>query len=226
MRLRSISPSLSLYLSISIAGALPAIAWSQDQDKAIRQALVVCLDQKDTTIRIACYDNIANSLAKSSATKEEAKLPPDSTTRSDDTGQDDEASTRTADIIKPSPEIEFKVVDSEDMYVAPDKYTNRGVEMRNVQCFHADKDEYRCLATSSGMPLVLMSPEITPSAEKTAIEEKCGEIKKVSTQQCRKNVHFIPLGNTEDIIGGYQKRVVILTKAIEIIPAPIKKKKK
>lgn len=71
--------------------------------------------------RLACFDEFAK-LAGSPDEKEET--------------------ANTSKVIQPSQPHEYRVVDPADLYVAPSKYTDKAIEVRGMQCFHADKDEY------------------------------------------------------------------------------------
>jgi hypothetical protein len=111
----------------------------------------------------------------------------------------------------------YRVVDPADVYVAPNKYMDKPIELRNMKCLHADKDEYRCLAPGDNA-LVVFAAAVEPAAEKEAIETKCGEIKNILSPQCAKTIRFTPAENSDDIVSGYRKRTIILTRSIEVVP--------
>jgi hypothetical protein len=112
--------------------------------------------------------------------------------------------------------IGARVVDALDLQVAPNKYKNKGIEVRGVRCFHADEKEYRCI--HPGANLMIMGVDIEPASAKSSLEENCGEIKKVLTSpKCRYNIRLYPVLVEEDEVGGGDKRTVIGTKMLEIV---------
>lgn len=64
---------------------------------------------------------------------------------------------------------------------------------------------------------MILTVDISPIQEKSLIENDCGEIKKMAASpRCIKNIKLIPIKHDEDIISGYRKRVVILSKQLEV----------
>ncbi|OCC05097.1 hypothetical protein BA190_09280 [Labrys sp. WJW] len=111
----------------------------------------------------------------------------------------------------------YKVVDSDDLYVSPNKYKGTAVEWRNAQCLYADKDEYRCASNGRGMTVMIVARKITPDNERTMLENDCDSVKSTFTKKCRRTIRFTLLGSTMDDIGGIEnKRVVLLAKELEI----------
>ena len=146
--------------------------------------------------RLACYDKLARRIIT----------------------DDQEKSTKTKDVVGTSKSTDFKVVDALDMQVAPNKYTGKGVEMRQDQCFHADKNEYRCFHTDN-TGLMILAADVAPAAAKGDIEDNCGEIRKaVTSTACRRTIRFVPFGNEADLVNG-NNRVVVVTPSIEVIAA-------
>jgi hypothetical protein len=76
---------------------------------------------------------------------------------------------------------DFKVVDPDDIHVAPQKFVGKPIEIRNVRCFYADKDDYRCMAPSRGMVTAVFATSVGPANEKEALETDCGAIKKIES---------------------------------------------
>lgn len=110
----------------------------------------------------------------------------------------------------------YKVVDADDVFVAPAKYQDKPIEIRRVRCFHADKAEYRCIGTGS-LTVTIFASSIRPQAEREAIEEDCGEIRKMlSSPKCLKTIRFVPAKHSEDLVSGMQKRMVVITPEIEV----------
>jgi hypothetical protein len=113
---------------------------------------------------------------------------------------------------------EFRAVDPDDVFVAPNKYQGKPIELRRMRCFHADKDEYRC-TSSNGTMLLVLARGVTPQEEKDLIEERCGEIKKITTPACLKTIRLTPVVHEEDTISGYLKRTIIGAASIEVSPS-------
>lgn len=154
-----------------------------------------CAAKKDDRDRLACFDTATKAAEKAVSGPE---------------------STKTKDIIKPATPSDYKVVATEDLSVAPGKYDGKQIEMRRMRCFHADKDEYRC--TGGGGPsLMIMTPRITPEAARAQIEDKCGELKNMTSPLCQKTIRFTPAAHDSDTISGYQNRTIVVTREIEIV---------
>ncbi|KLK92854.1 hypothetical protein AA309_12065 [Microvirga vignae] len=112
--------------------------------------------------------------------------------------------------------IGAKVVDAMDLQISPNKYKQKGIEVRGVRCYHADEDEYRCTHTSAD--IMIMGLNIEPASAKSALEESCGEIRKVfSSPKCRFTIRLYPSLIDQDEISGGQKRTVIGAETIEIV---------
>ena len=52
-------------------------------------------------------------------------------------------------MIEPKKSAEYRVVDPGDIFVAYGKYLGKPIEVRNVNCYYADKEDYRCVAAGS-----------------------------------------------------------------------------
>jgi hypothetical protein len=161
--------------------------------------IAACASKKDERERLACFD------AATKGTSED-------TTR-------DQDNTKTKDIIKPATG-DYKVVAAEDLSIAPGKYDGKPIEMRKMRCFHADKDEYRCIGSGIGPALMIIAPLVSPEPAKAQIEDKCGELRKVLTSTlCQKTIRFTPAAHDSDTISGYQNRTIVVTREIEIVGA-------
>ena len=112
------------------------------------------------------------------------------------------------DIDAPSAKISYKVVDASDLYVGPRKYLGKGIEVRRVRCYYADVEDYRCL---TGGPAVVFSQAVEPHSIKQLIEDNCDQLRKLQTAKCLFDIRlsFEADDVSEDIISGYQKRMVI-----------------
>lgn len=150
-----------------------------------------CRALKDDKARLECFDRAAK---------------PDAP---------DEATATTKEVVAAFGASDYKVVDPSDLYVAPTKYTGKPVQVRNVQCLHADKDEFRCIAPGASI-LLVMAADITPSAARTALEDTCGTMRAMPTAACRRTIRFVPLMNAGDVVNG-RNRVVIATPSAEVV---------
>lgn len=145
--------------------------------------------------RLKCYDDTAK------AAKDEKSSAPS-----------------TKEIVASRSVDPARTIDAEDLYIAPDKFTGKHIELRQVKCFHADKDEFRCIGNGH-FALMILTVDITPTEAKDQIERDCGQIKKISSAPCRKTIRFIPLSNTQDQINALTKRTVIIAKSLEVVSA-------
>lgn len=192
----------------ALAACLPASWPAMAQDaSAISWCSTITVDAD----RLACFDRLA---------KEEVPQKP---------------ATGTSDNLPvPKPAIKpagteqsalYRSIDTDDLYASPSKYEGKNIQIDKVRCYHADKDEYRCSGQGVAA-LVIFSVSISPESERLSLENECGEIKKMaSSPKCLKTIKFVPFGSTEDIISGYRKRLVVLTKQIEMAPyLPSKKR--
>lgn len=130
----------------------------------------------------------------------------------------DAAAKKTATPPAEKPGEGFRKVDAADLYVAPNKYMEKAIEVKDVNCFHSDKNEYRCVRLGE-LPLVIEGTLITPEAERERIESACGEIRKAMTRTCRRTIRFVAMSaDTDDVGNG--KRVTITTPVIELVSEP------
>lgn len=169
-----------------------------------------CSAISEAKARLACFDEATRAKPESD----------DSANASTPEGP----STSTKDIVKTpnfaeSPtELSYREVDHADLYITPGKFEGKGIELKRMRCFHADKDEYRCIAPGSTV-LAVFATEILPVKEREGIENDCGEFRKVMTSsKCLKTIRFVPIKHSEDIVNGYQKRTLILARSLDIMP--------
>jgi hypothetical protein len=95
---------------------------AEDVVEAVMQ-VVGCAPLKDDKDRLACFD-------KAAATLKTAGVPSGPET------------ANTRDIVSSFAPGDFKVVDPDDIHVAPRKFVGKPIETRNVRCFYADKNDY------------------------------------------------------------------------------------
>ncbi len=176
----------------AFAVSTPSSAQSPAPDLAACAAMAVDKD------RLACID----AAAKKPSGSEEMKT------------------AGTKEILASNTPTDFKVVDPIDLKVAPRKYQGKPIELRGLQCFHADANEFRCIAPGE-VYLMLMAADVSPTTAKSQIEDQCGELRKaITSSACRKTVRFIPLVHDDDLVNGYTKRTIVGTKSIEVVAAP------
>ena len=170
-----------------------------------------CWSVQDKEARLSCYDKAhADPLPEpSSAVK--AITPP--------AADQEEKTATTSDLIKAKPSDPPKRIDADDLAIAPNKYIGKNVELNKMQCFYADKDEYRCVAGgASATILLIQAPDITPAVEKQKLENECGEIKKMATTLCRRTLRFSPVGVDNDTVG-LRSRTVVTAQSFEVVPS-------
>lgn len=179
------------------------IAFSGVCVAAKAQTLRQCEAKTDEKERLACFDKLAK--------------------QSEPTEQQETSNTPKK--IEP-PSGEYRVVDPGDIFVAYGKYLGKPIEVRNVRCYYADKDDYRCIATGDN-PVVFFAEDIEPATAREAIENDCGEVKKVVTPACKRNIRLTAENISDDLISGYQKRVDVRSSSLEVIEAaPVETKKR
>jgi hypothetical protein len=113
------------------------------------------------------------------------------------------------------------VVDPSDIFVAYSKYVGKAIEIRGVQCYYADKDDYRCV---TGKHVTFFTEDIEPQAAREAV----GEIKKALTSSaCSKTIRLTAEDISDDVISGNQTRVTVNSNSLEVVAAaPVTKRTK
>jgi hypothetical protein len=113
----------------------------------------------------------------------------------------------------------FRVVDPLDFVVAPRKFLNTGVQLRRVQCFHADADDFRCF-TTTGDTVTIFAKAIKPATEQALIEERCGSARTaVQSPSCRRSIRFVPTFAEKEQLNALADRLVVRAESVEVIPA-------
>lgn len=162
--------------------------------------VVGCTATKDDKDRLSCFDKAAAALKTAGVTS----------------GPE---TANTKEIVASFSPSDFKVVDPDDVHVAPGKFIGKPIEIRNVKCFYADKDDYRCSAPSRGMITVVFAASIEPANERDTLENDCGAIKKIDSPACRRNIRIVPADYGEDSPNAFAKRVIVKSAKIEVLPA-------
>lgn len=187
----------ALFSTIIIISASVALA-----DTSPQSIIDTCSKATTTDIRIQCLEFAVRNLA----------------------AQPDTEGAKTKDVVTQAP-LEYKVADAEDLYVSPNKFKGKGVELRGMACFHADKGDYRCIARG-GTTLAVFAKDVAPSDARAKLEDDCGQIKKASTGACRRNIRFVASEFDSDTVSGYQKRVVFTPAVIEFVTQSPSSKKR
>jgi hypothetical protein len=164
-----------------------------------------CSGVKDDKDRLACFDKAATILKT-------AGVPSETET------------ANTKELVSAFGPNDFKVVDPDDVHVAPRKFIGKPIELKNVRCFYADKNDYRCIAPSQRMVTTVFAKSIGPANERDAIESDCGAIKKLEAPACRKTIRIVPIDYDEDSPNAFAKRIVVKVANIEIMP-PVRSKR-
>lgn len=96
-----------------------------------------------------------------------------------------------------------------------------------MSCFHADKNEYRCMNIEES-PVVVFAPTIEPAEERQAIENACGQFKTaLQSPRCRRTIRFVPQVAEIEKVNALISRLVVVTRKIEAIaPAPERRKRR
>ena len=157
------------------------------------QALAVedCSKLADKTLRLDCYDRMSKS--------QDAATPTDQDASSNDHLFGD-----------------FDLTDPADVWVAPNKYKGRGIELREVQCFYADVGDYRCIAPNDGSPLLVVTRSVVPQSAKNKLEKDCGMVKTLDSPKCTRTIHVTPILAQDDNPTALVHRVIIGAESIEM----------
>jgi hypothetical protein len=113
---------------------------------------------------------------------------------------------------------EYRVIDAADLKVAPDRYTDKPIELRRMYCYYADEDDIRCAGDGGG--LAIFASTVESAEEKDALAANCSEVKKFTSPACTKTIRLVPASNTQDRLSEYKLRTIIRTETIEIVSAP------
>jgi len=117
------------------------------------------------------------------------------------------------------------VVPITELALAPEKYIGRPIEVRDLICYYAKLDDYRCISLRARPVAVIFPVNITGPDAKAAIEQNCDQYEKATrSPRCRVTLRFTILGDdeiNEDLVSGYQRRVIISPADAEaILPQP------
>lgn len=102
-----------------------------------------------------------------------------------------------------------KKLTAADMGVETSKWNGKYVEA-TLQCFYADKNEYRCTAGTGRIDF----SELTPNEQQEKLEKDCDTIANMSKMICRRTVRFVYKGSEMVNVGGLMGRMN-LVRAVE-----------
>lgn len=117
-----------------------------------------------------------------------------------------------------TPPTEFRVVDALDFAVAPRKFIGTGVEMRGMQCFYADKDDFRCFTDRDGEIVTVLTKVLQPDRQRAEIESDCGSARTATASpRCRRTIRFVPLAARREKVGPITDRLTVVAASIDLI---------
>jgi hypothetical protein len=181
---------------IVLAGAARAASPRDVVDAVIE--VIGCVSIKEDKDRLLCFDKAAASLKTAGISGPETAT--------------------TKELVSNFSPGDYKIVDPDDIHVAPSKFIGKPIELRNVKCFYADKDDYRCL-TPSRLITTVFGASVGPDVERERLESDCGAIKKIDSPACRRTIRIVPLDFAEDAPTVLAKRIVVKAATIQIQPA-------
>jgi hypothetical protein len=115
-----------------------------------------------------------------------------------------------------------KVVPLSELGLSPRKYADKPIEVRNLICYFADVDEYRCVEPRSMTPVAVFAKTLTPDAARKIVEDNCDQAEKAfKSPRCRVTLRF-RFSNDDvdtDFVGNMRERHVVKVDAAEIVPA-------
>ena len=155
-----------------------------------------CRAIADATQRLECFDGFAKDWA---APAEHVEV------------------TTTRDIVSPTQPVEARLVDPDDLYLAPRKYLGKLIELRDVKCFYADVSEYRCAPRRGRFTLTIFAKTVAPDKERDLLESECGTIRTIDGPKCRKTIRFTLNDFGADRVSGMEQRVIAQTLSLEIV---------
>lgn len=178
---------------------IASAAVGQSSDDAVRK----CAAMTDDQDRLSCFDNLTKDRPGGGAT---------------------DTKTTIVQTPPPLPASEYRVVDPSDLYITPGKYIGKPIELRRVYCLYADEDDYRC--TTDGTNVMITAEEVTPPVHQQIMQKDCQSMKQFSTSKCIRTIRLIPTETSSDVVSNYQRRKIIVTTAIEVVPRTAARKKK
>lgn len=112
---------------------------------------------------------------------------------------------------------DFKVVDVADLGVGSRKYVGKNIEVRNVHCYYADTNDYRCTA-GGGVAIFIKS--IGSLASRNWVETNCDALKiAMTSNKCVMTLLFNYSADDvdQDVVSGYVRRTIISPASVTIL---------
>jgi hypothetical protein len=109
----------------------------------------------------------------------------------------------------------YRVVDAADVFLAPNKFLGKDIEIRGVYCYFADVDDYRCITSGDGP--VIFTKAIEADEGRKLVEENCDTIKKATGAKCRVTVRLNYDGVDRDELSDRKTRVILRPASVTVI---------
>jgi hypothetical protein len=105
--------------------------------------------------------------------------------------------------------VKLPVVSADDLAIAPKKYLETAIEVRNAHCFHAGPSAYRCGVPNRTQTLSIFAKDVDTDETRKYIERRCSSIKDVNRPRCRFHLRFVPSHVEFDKIENFKNRTVL-----------------
>lgn len=115
---------------------------------------------------------------------------------------------------------EVKVIDADDLALAPARYRGQQIEIRDLACFYAGPNAYRCTPRRSTNVLSIFSRDIAPADARERMERDCGTIRNVEQRKCRFTLRFQPEIIEQDRTTNFEPRTVIRPAVSTVVVEP------
>jgi hypothetical protein len=122
----------------------------------------------------------------------------------------------------------YKMIDPSDIVDSQTKYANKDIEIKVATCYYADRRDYRCI-TASATPFAIFTEAILPEAQRKIVEDGCDTVEKaLKSEKCLFSLRFNYRAEDvdEDILSGYQRRIVINLDSLELVPMANSRKRR
>ena len=114
----------------------------------------------------------------------------------------------------------IKKLSASDLGVQTRKWEDRTIEAV-MNCFYADKDEFRCFVDSARIDF----SEISPAEARRRIEDNCDTIDKSVRQACKFTIRFVWASSEMKPLGVSRQHFIrAKNDAAEIVPSPARRR--
>ena len=173
---------------------IQSIVHADSKDEIIKK-VIECLSNDVKLVQASCLVNYIEGVQKT-----------------------EDKTVSTKDMINKINANEYAVVDPKDLQLGPKKFIGRPIELKNMQCYYADINEYRCWSSGSAS-VTIFSPKIVDGPENAKFDDVCGKSKNTSGPACRRTIRLVPKEWDEDQPSAFGKRTIIRTPQIELVAA-------